>query len=73
MAKATVTALIVAVLVGVGADAMWGRSVGIGVGVLAGVITAVAAALRRNRRDLDEMRRAQVAEEVKSVLGEEDE
>jgi hypothetical protein len=73
MMTTTSAAVIVAIVAGAAAYVLWGPRIAVAVAVLAAVVAAVVATLRRNQRDLDELREREVAEDVKAALGDEDE
>jgi hypothetical protein len=73
MTRAMVVVVVVGVLLGLAAHALWGPRVGVGAGSLVIVVGAVALVLRRNQGDLRELEEGRLREEVEQVLGDEDE
>ena len=56
MAKWLLTTVVVATLCGLAADAAWGAWVGVGVAVYVTAMGLVLIVLRRNARDLEELK-----------------
>ena len=55
-------------MAGVVSRLAWGTSVGVGVGALVLIVGAVILVLRRNRADLEALKRGRLAEEINDVL-----
>ena len=72
MRRSLIIAVLLGAVAGLGATSVWEAEMGTATGVLVALIGAVASVLRRNKQDLDEMRRRMASDDVDTVLEDEE-
>ena len=72
MANIVIVAVVLGAIAAYAAGSRWGMATGVAAGVLVILVGLVVAVLRRNARDLEELEKGNVPDEVNDALGEDE-